>query len=221
MHVVGTLFLIFFPKYMDKLKLYIFSKRTTCFRHYMKFPAILVNVHFLTTHPPTPSAKQWKYFFIDLSISWNFLHFWFKCTFYPPPPPTPLAKQWKYFLWIYQFHEISCNFSLSAFSTPPPHTPTPLAKQWKNLFSWIYPFHEISCNFGSSVLFTPPLHPSHRLGQTVKKIFSWFIHAFILLFSGSILRKIFSQIWYGLIAYMATHLSWLKSDSCLIYIKFH
>ena len=40
-----------------------------------------------------------------------------------------------------------------------------------------------------------------------------------LLFSGSILRKIFSQIWYELIAYMATYLSWLKSDSCLIHIR--
>ena len=74
------------------------------------------------THPPPPQtlmrkfskskwAKQWKkIFLVDLSISWNFLHFWFRCDFShtPPPPPPPQtlmrkfskskwAKQWKKF----------------------------------------------------------------------------------------------------------------------------
>ena len=159
---------------MDKLKLYMFATEQHVFIHFMKFPAILVQVYFLPppppphTHwpnsektifswiypfheiscrfgsgvflppspPPPPSphplAKQWKKnFFIDLSISWYFLQFWFRCILTPPPPPPPPPNSEKkfffFFSWIYPFHEISCNFGSGVF------------------FSWIYPFLAISC----------------------------------------------------------------------------
>ena len=61
--------------------------------------------HIFPATPPPPqtltkkflsrSAKQWKkIFLVDLSISWNFLHFWFRCDFWPPPPQHHL-KLWQ------------------------------------------------------------------------------------------------------------------------------
>ena len=71
------------------------------FIHFMKFPAFLV--------------KEWKNkFLVDLSSSWNFLHFWFRCDFshtLPPPPPQTLMRKFskskwakhgkKFIYWIY------------------------------------------------------------------------------------------------------------------------
>ena len=66
----------------------------------MKFPAILVQVHFYTPIPQTVKKKL-----MDLSISWNFLQFWFKCILPPPPSFPQLAKQWKnFFIYFYFFN---------------------------------------------------------------------------------------------------------------------
>ena len=43
---------------------------------------------------PHPIGQTVKKILVDLSISWNFLHIWFRCTFWLPPPPT-LTKQRK------------------------------------------------------------------------------------------------------------------------------
>ena len=42
------------------------------FIHFMKFPAILVQVHFYPT-PVPPSAKQWIYPFHEISPLWQLL----------------------------------------------------------------------------------------------------------------------------------------------------
>ena len=150
----------------------MFATEQHVFIHFMNFPAILVQVHFYPhPHPPPthPPVKQWKKFFsMDLSISWNFLQFWFRCISPPPPhpppthPPTGQTVKKKFFSWIYPFHEISCNFGSGVFFTPSP-PPTSQTVKTK-FFPWIYPFHEISCNFGSGVFFTPHPHtpPTHQ-----------------------------------------------------------
>ena len=62
------------------------------FRHFIKFPATLVQVNILSPHPP--SAKQWKKtFLVDLGISSNFLQLWFRCTFDPPPSNCPNSEK--------------------------------------------------------------------------------------------------------------------------------
>ena len=77
------------------------------FIHFMKFPAFLVEVHFLplppntNPPPPPPSAKQRKKISMDLSISWNFLHFWLKCML---GSGTNLnGRRWKMNCWIIIF----------------------------------------------------------------------------------------------------------------------
>ena len=64
------------------------------FIHFMKFPAFLVQVWFFThthTHPHlklwqenflSPNGPNSEKKFVDLSISLNFLHFWFRCDFW-------------------------------------------------------------------------------------------------------------------------------------------
>ena len=94
--MVGALFLmiiIFF--FHGQIETVHICNRATCFTHHMKFPAILVQVHFYLFIPPLPISQTVKIFLMDLSISCNILEVWFKCIFYPPPPP--LAKQWKIF----------------------------------------------------------------------------------------------------------------------------
>ena len=57
----------------------------------------------------TPTPTHWpnseKIFFMDLSISWNFLQFWFRCSFYPHPPNSEkkfmdLSISWNFLLMI-------------------------------------------------------------------------------------------------------------------------
>ena len=67
--MVGTLFLmIFFSKFMDKLKLYMFATEQHVFIHFMKFPEFLVQVYSLPS-PPPPSQTVKKIFFH------GFIHF--------------------------------------------------------------------------------------------------------------------------------------------------
>ena len=141
---------------MDKLKLYMFAREQHVFIHFMNFPAILVQVYFLPppnppTHPPMSQTVK-KIFFMDLSISCNFLQFWFRCIFYPPHPPTSQTVKKKIFFFHGFIHFLQFWFRC-IFTPPPPPPPWPNSE--KN-FSWIYPFHEISCNFASGEFLPPP-----------------------------------------------------------------
>ena len=102
------------------------------FRHFIKFPATLVQVNILT---PTPISQTLTFFFlVDLGISSNFLQLWFRWTFWHLPPPNPphWPNSGKNFLVDLG---ISSNFLQLwfrwTFWLP---LPLPLAKQWKNFF---------------------------------------------------------------------------------------
>ena len=84
-------------------------------------------------------AKQFKKnILVDLYISWNFLHFWFRCHFWyphPPPPPQTLTKK------FYKSRS---------------------AKQWKNYFSWFIHIMKFP-TFLVQVWFFTPCTPHHHL----------------------------------------------------------
>ena len=150
-------------------------------------------------HPPSPPpqtltrkfsksrlAKEWKkIFLVDLSISWNFLHFWFRCDFWcnlPSSPPQTLTKKFCKSRLAKQLKKkklvdlsISWNFLYFWFRWDfwPPPPPPPPTLTWNFLSP---------CIFGSGVIFEP--HPPHhhlklwqknflspRLAKQFKKIF--------------------------------------------------
>ena len=102
------------------------------FIHFMKFPAFwfrCVECDFHTHTPPPPNhhLKLWrenflspngpnseKNFFVDLSISWNFLHFWFRCDFshtHPPPPhPTTTSNFYEKMFQVQMGQTVKINF---------------------------------------------------------------------------------------------------------------
>ena len=176
------------------------------FIHFMEFPAFLVQLWFFT-HPLTTTTSNFdekilqvqmgqtvkKIFLVDLSISWNFLHFWFSCDFshtLPPPPPQTLmrkfykskwAKQWKKIIlvdlsisWNFLHFWFSCDFS-HTLPPPPPQTlmrkfyKSKWAKQWKKIIlvdlsiSWNFLHFWFSCDFSHM----PPPPP-----QTLMRKFS-------------------------------------------------
>ena len=162
----------------------MFATEQHVFIHFMNFPAILVQVHFYPhPHPPPthPPVKQWKKFFsMDLSISWNFLQFWFRCISPPPPtphPPThPLAKQWKknFFHGFIHFMKFPAILVQVYFL---PHPPTHQPNRENKIFSMDL---SISWNFLQfwfrCVFYPPPPHPTH---PPVKQWEDFFFHGFI------------------------------------------
>ena len=103
-----------------------------------------------------------------LSISWNFLQFWFRCIFTPPPQ----GKVGKIFFHRFiHFMKFSCNFGLGVFFTPPPLPTHPLAKQWKKNFHGFIHFMKFPTILVQVYFLLPP-----PPGQTVKKNFP---HGFI------------------------------------------
>ena len=73
----------------------------TCPHHHLK----LWWENFLS--PNGPNSEK-KIFLVDLSISWNFLHFWFSCDFshMPPPPPQTLMRKFSKSKWAKQWKKI-------------------------------------------------------------------------------------------------------------------
>ena len=109
---------------------------------------------------------------MDLSTSWNFLQFWFRCIFYPTPPHPPTGQTVKkklllllffFFNGFFHFMKFPAILVQVYFLPHPPHPPTGQTVKKKWFFSWMYPFHEISCNFGSGVFPSPLTNPPAKL----------------------------------------------------------
>ena len=100
--MVETLFLIiFFFIIHGQIETVHVCKRATCIYPFHEISCNFGSGEFLTP-PPTSQTVKKKFFFpsffMDLSISWNFLQFWFRCIFNPPPTPTHWPNSEKKFL---------------------------------------------------------------------------------------------------------------------------